>query len=73
MLMIGVGGDAVHAENHADMLQSSIGIQQLRANGADRRLLRVLEHRRQPLAIDHFQIVVEQDDVFTRRRGARLH
>ena len=38
--MIGVCGDPVHAENHADMLQSSIGIQQLRADGTDCRVLR---------------------------------
>ena len=41
-----VRGDARHAEHDADVLQPAIGIEQFRTDGADMRVLRVLEHRR---------------------------
>ncbi len=39
-----VRGHAAHAQHHANVLQAAVGIEQARADGANRRILRVLEH-----------------------------
>ena len=60
-------GHAADADDHARVLDGLSVIQQLRADDADVRPLRIFEHGAQPFARDHFRVVVEQDQMLAAR------
>src|SRR5262249_55928724 len=55
------------AEDNARVLQATIRKIQLRADRANFRILRVLEHRRQPLGRDDLDVIVENQEVLALR------
>ena len=61
----GVGGERAAADDHSRMLHRAVGVEQPRADAADRPPLGVLEHRPQPVRLDHLDVVVEKKDVWT--------
>ena len=66
------GGDSIHPQDDADVLERPVGIVQLRADGADCRLLRKLEKRSQPVGVDRRQSPIEEKEMLTARRCCRL-
>src|SRR4051794_579998 len=64
--------NSIHAQDDADVLEGSICIVQLRSDGTDLGLLRKLEKRGQPLAVDRLQSPIQEEEMLTACIGRRL-
>ena len=62
-----IGCDTIDADDDAGMLNASIPIQQLRTDGPHVGALRMLEHRRQPVGLNHLDVVVQEEQLLAAR------
>ena len=61
--------NAVEPENHAAVLQSPIRIQQLGPNGTNAGAQCMRHHLPQPAAVDHLDVIIEEQQDLARRDG----
>ena len=70
---VAVARPAADPGEHAGMLDRAVGIEQSRADRADLGPQRLAHHQRQPVVVDHLDVIVEEAQIFALDDGSLPH